>query len=63
MNIFKKLFGRKGKTQKKDNECWYNDVGEKRSRDWSAATPTCSGSETYDGASLDMAITNQIAKR
>jgi len=61
MNFFKRIFGKKKKAKK--NECWYNDAGEKRARDWSAESPKASGSETYDGAQLDMAITNQIAKR
>ena len=62
MNIFKKLFRKKNKASNQ-NEAWYNDIGERQNRDWSANTPKCSVSETYDGASFDMAITNQIAKR
>lgn len=60
MNIFKKLFGRKNKRAKQEDECWYNNSHEKKRPRWNASWAQ---EGTYDSAQHDQAVTNQIAKR
>jgi hypothetical protein len=57
MNIFKKLFRKKEKEEKKE-ECWYNNEHEK-----GEAVRNCIGVGASSGGGLDMAVTKTIARK
>ena len=65
MNIFNKLFKRKQKTltqekeEKKENECWYNDMHEKGEALRGATSFGIGGS----GNSFENGITQYVAKK
>jgi hypothetical protein len=56
MNIFKKIFGKRKKTQ--NDECWYNNSHEKKRSRWSQPVE----SEVFNENFYDMAQSNKIAK-
>ena len=60
MKFLKKLFARKEKKTKQEDECWYNNYHEKKRKRWNASWAQ---EGTYDAAQHDQAVTNQIAKR
>lgn len=60
MKFLKKLFGRKERKIKQEEECWYNNSHEKKRKRWNASWAQ---EGTYDAAQHDQAVTNQIAKR
>lgn len=61
MNIFKRIFNKLKKKDKKENESWYNNAHEQKKSGW--VPPIEGGVAGGSPNQMDYATTNQIAKR